>query len=240
MTSENQQAPAAMLLAAGFGKRMRPLTDRLPKPLIPVLGKPLIEYALAHLAAAGIQRVVINLAYRGDQIRDHLGNGDRWGLQIQYSEEHEPLETAGGITQALPLLGDAPFLVVNGDVWCDFDFKHWIDNPLPESCPGRLLMVPNPPHNPEGDFGIEGGIEGEADSGLLSGTAKPRFTYAGISWLRPEILTTYPHARDCYGLGEVFTHNEDLMQAEVYRGDWCDVGTPERLSKLEERLRSDV
>jgi len=221
-----------MLLAAGFGKRMRPLTDRMPKPMIPLLGKPLIEYALERLATAGIRRVVINLAYRGEQIREHLDSGDRWGLQIQYSEENEPLETAGGITRALPLLGENPFLVVNGDVWCDFDFREWLNNPLPANSPGRLLMVPNPPHNPEGDFGIE--------AGLLSGTAKPRYTYAGISWLRPEILTGYPHARECYGLGEVFTHNEDRMQAEVYLGDWCDVGTPERLSNLEERLRGEV
>ncbi len=219
-----------MVLAAGFGKRMRPLTDRMPKPMIPVLDKPLIEHSLERLAAAGIKHVVINLAYLGEQVREHLGNGERWGLEIQYSPEDEPLETAGGITRALPLLGDAPFLVVNGDVWCDFDLSQWISNPLPEGCPGRLLMVPNPPHNPEGDFGI--------DDGLLSGTTKPRYTYAGISYLRPEILTAYPHARERYGLGEVFAHNEDRMQAEVYEGSWCDVGTPERLNKLEERLKS--
>lgn len=231
MTARQNNVPAAMVLAAGFGKRMRPLTDRMPKPMIPVLDKPLIEYALERLAAAGIKHVVINLAYRGDQIREHLGKGDRWGLDIQYSPEDEPLETAGGITRALPLLGDAPFLVVNGDVWCDFDLSRWVSTPLPEGCPGRLLMVPNPPHNPEGDFGI--------DNGLLSGTTKPRYTFAGISYLRPEILTAYPHTRERYGLGEVFAHNEDLMQAEVYEGDWCDVGTPERLRKLEERLTSE-
>lgn len=224
-------APAAMVLAAGFGKRMRPLTDRMPKPLIPLLGKPLIDYTLERLAAAGVQHVVINLAHLGHQIRDHLGSGDRFGLEIRYSEESEPLETAGGITKALPLLGDEPFLVVNGDVWCDFDFSQWIENPLPQKCPGRLLMVPNPPHNPEGDFGIE--------DGLLSGTTKPRYTFAGISYLKPEILTSYPNARERYGLGEVFAHNEDLMQAEVYTGDWCDVGTPERLNNLEERLRAE-
>ncbi|WP_255463570.1 N-acetylmuramate alpha-1-phosphate uridylyltransferase MurU [Microbulbifer sp. YPW1] len=231
MTARQDNVPAAMVLAAGFGKRMRPLTDRMPKPMIPVLDKPLIEYALERLAAAGIKNVVINLAYLGEQIREHLGNGERWDISIQYSPEDEPLETAGGISRALPLLGDAPFLVVNGDVWCDFDLSRWVDNPLPADCPGRLLMVPNPPHNPEGDFGI--------DSGLLSGSTKPRYTYAGISYLRPEILTSYPHARERYGLGEVFAHNEDLMQAEVYEGDWCDVGTPERLRKLEERLTSE-
>ncbi|QIL90315.1 NTP transferase domain-containing protein [Microbulbifer sp. SH-1] len=224
-------APVAMVLAAGFGRRMRPLTDHMPKPLIPVLGKPLIEYTLDRLAAAGVKKVVINLAHLGHRIRDHLGSGDRFGLDIRYSEENEPLETAGGITKALSMLGEEPFLVVNGDVWCDFDFSRWIADPLPENCPGRLLMVPNPPHNPEGDFGI--------DNGLLSGTTKPRYTFAGISYLRPEILTGYPNARERYGLGEVFAHNEDLMQAEVYEGDWCDVGTPERLNNLEERLRAE-
>lgn len=220
-----------MVLAAGFGKRLRPLTDRMPKPLVPVLGKPLIEYTLERLTAAGVKQVVINTAYLGEQIRAHLGSGDRFGIQIQYSEEREPLETAGGITKALPLLGDAPFLVVNSDVWCDFDFSRWIETPLPDNCPGRLLMVPNPPHNPEGDFGI--------DNGLLSGSTKPRYTFAGISYLRPQILTGYPNARERYGLGEVFAHNEDIMQAEVYEGGWCDVGTPERLKKLEQRLSSD-
>ncbi|WP_066959245.1 N-acetylmuramate alpha-1-phosphate uridylyltransferase MurU [Microbulbifer sp. Q7] len=230
MTSRHNSAPAAMVLAAGFGKRMRPLTDHTPKPLIPVLGKPLIEYAIERLAQAGVTNLVINLAHLGGKIRDHLGSGERLGVTIQYSAESEPLETAGGISKALPLLGDAPFLVVNGDVWCDFDFSHWVNNPLPQHCPGRLLMVPNPPHNPEGDFGI--------DQGLLSGTTKPRYTFAGISYLRPEILTSYPNARERYGLGEVFAFNEDKMQAEVYEGDWCDVGTPERLNKLEERLRA--
>ncbi|MBY6190097.1 nucleotidyltransferase family protein [Microbulbifer agarilyticus] len=233
MTSQPPKAsksPTAMLLAAGFGKRMRPLTDFTPKPLIPVLGKPLIEYAIERLAAAGVKNLVINLAHLGGQIREHLGSGERFGVQIQYSEESEPLETAGGICKALPLLGEEPFFVVNGDVWCDFDFSTWVATPLPESCPGRLLMVPNPPHNPEGDFGI--------DDGLLSGSTKPRFTFAGISYLRPQILTEYPNARECYGLGEVFAHNEDKMQAEVYTGDWCDVGTPERLNNLEERLRA--
>ncbi|WP_226704781.1 N-acetylmuramate alpha-1-phosphate uridylyltransferase MurU [Microbulbifer elongatus] len=235
MTSRQNPAPVAMVLAAGFGKRMRPLTDSMPKPLVPVLEKPLIEYTLERLAAAGVKQVVINTAYLGEQIRARLGSGERFGLSIQYSVESEPLETAGGITKALPLLGSEPFLVVNSDVWCDFDFTAWIENPLPESCPGRLLMVPNPPHNPEGDFGIEGGI----DKGLLSGSAKPRYTFAGISYLRPQILTGYPNARERYGLGEVFAHNEDIMQAEVYRGGWCDVGTPERLKKLEERLTTN-
>ncbi|SEA41033.1 N-acetylmuramate alpha-1-phosphate uridylyltransferase MurU [Microbulbifer marinus] len=233
MTDRTQYPiPTAMVLAAGFGKRMRPLTDQAPKPLLQVAGKPLIEYALDRLAAIGVQRVVINLGHLGHMIRAQLGGGERWGLEIRYSveKEEEPLETAGGIIKALPLLGSDPFLVVNGDVWCDFDLARWLERPLPDGCPGRLLMVPNPPHNPEGDFGI--------DEGLLSGTAKPRYTFAGISWLRPEILTGYPNVRACFGLGEVFTYNEDKLQAELYEGDWCDVGTPERLQRLDQRLTS--
>ncbi|MCW8126888.1 nucleotidyltransferase family protein [Microbulbifer halophilus] len=223
------EAPAAMVLAAGFGRRMRPLTDRLPKPMLPVAGKPLIEHAIERLAKVGVRRAVVNLGHLGHRIREHLGDGARWGLEIQYSVEEEPLETAGGILRALPLLGDQPFWVVNGDVWCDFDLDLWRRRPLPDGCPGRLLMVPNPPHNPGGDFGI--------DKGLLSGSASPRYTFAGISWLDPEVLSGYPRARARFGLGEVFTHNEGRLQAELYDGDWCDVGTPERLERLEERLK---
>ncbi|WP_245720698.1 nucleotidyltransferase family protein [Microbulbifer yueqingensis] len=226
--ANDNQAPAAMVLAAGFGKRMRPLTDDTPKPLLEVAGKPLIEHALERLAAVGVRRVVINLGYLGEKIRAHIGSGERWGLEVCYSVEGEPVETAGGILKALPLLGDAPFFVVNGDVWCDFDLSGWLQSPLPGNCPGRLLMVPNPPHNPEGDFGI--------DDGLLSGSTTPRYTFSGISWLRPEILTDYPRRRTCFGLGEVFVHNEDRLQAELYEGDWCDVGTPERLQRLDARL----
>ncbi|WP_444959250.1 nucleotidyltransferase family protein [Microbulbifer sp. ZKSA002] len=234
MSKPKENSPlTAMVLAAGFGRRMRPLTDQTPKPLLPIAGKPLIEYAIERLAAIGVQKVVINLGYLGPKIRQQLGSGSRWGLDIHYSVEHEeePLETAGGILKALPLIGDSSFLVVNGDVWCDYDLSQWIERPLPESCPGRLLMVPNPPHNPDGDFGIEGG--------LLSGTAKPRYTFAGISWLRAETLTEYPKRRECFGLGEVFIFNEDKLQAELYEGDWCDVGTPERLENLDRRLTGE-
>ncbi|QFT53357.1 nucleotidyltransferase family protein [Microbulbifer sp. THAF38] len=234
MTQLTEKAPTtAMVLAAGFGRRMRPLTDQTPKPLLSVAGKPLIEHVLERLQGVGIQRVVINLGHLGHMIRDYLGNGNRWGLDIQYSVEQEdrPFETAGGILNAMPLLGEGPFFVVNGDVWCDFDLSQWVARSLPKECPGRLLMVPNPPHNPEGDFGIE--------NGLLSGTAKPRYTFAGISWLRPEVLTRYPKMRECFGLGEVFTFNEDKLQADLYTGDWCDVGTPERLENLHYRLSAE-
>lgn len=224
-------APVAMVLAAGLGKRMLPLTEHTPKPLLKVAGKPLIEHTLGRLAGAGVGKVVINLAHLGRQIEEYLGDGSRFGLEIHYSREGVPLETAGGIMRALPMLGDAPFFVVNSDVWCDFDFSEWARRPLPNGCPGRLLMVNNPPFNPEGDFGIE--------RGLLSGTAQPRFTFSGISFLRPQAIAEYPRARASFGLAEVFAHEEGRMQAELFNGDWCDVGTPERLAALDARLRQD-
>lgn len=229
MIEARPRTPIAMVLAAGFGKRMRPLTDHCPKPLLQVAGKPLIEHTLKRLMCAGVKRVVINLSHLGEQIRERLGDGSRWQLDIQYSREEIPLETGGGILRALPLLGEEPFLVINGDIWCDFDVTTWVARPLPPNCPGRLLLVPNPAHNPKGDFGI--------NNGLLSVNATSRLTIAGISWLRPEILRTYPRARACFGLAEVFAHNTNLLQAEAYSGYWCDVGTPQRLYNLQQHLQ---
>lgn len=220
--------PVAMVLAAGFGRRMRPLTERCPKPLLEVAGRPLIEHTLERLAGAGVKRVVINLGHLGEQIRERLGDGAPWQLEIRYSLEETPLETAGGILRALPLLGGEPFLVINGDIWCDFDVTAWLARPLPAHCPGRLLLVPNPAHNPGGDFGVE--------NGLLSASAEPRLTLAGISWLRPQLLAAYPRARARFGLAEVFAHNTGLLQAETHAGHWCDVGTPQRLHSLQRHL----
>ena len=147
----------AMILAAGRGERMRPLTDSTPKPLLRVGGKALIEYHLEKLAAAGIRDVVINISYLGERIREILGDGSRWHLSIQYSIEPEPLETAGAILQALPLLGEQPFVLINGDVWTDYAIEKLKDYPLQSSC-GHLVLVNNPSHHPEGDFSVTNAV----------------------------------------------------------------------------------
>ena len=166
----------ALVFAAGKGERMRPLTDTTPKPLLPVRGKPLIEWHLEKLAAMGVQDVVINTSWLAHAFEPALGQGERWGLRLHYSHEGpEPLETGGGMLHALPLLGDAPFLAVNGDIWCDFDFAA-----LPREPRGlaHLVMVDNPDHHPRGDFALD------TDGGLHA-DGEARLTFAGIGVYRP-------------------------------------------------------
>ncbi len=225
----------AMILAAGLGRRMRPLTDALPKPLLQVGGKSLIEYHINRLRDAGVRELIINLAYRGDQIREHLGNGDAWDVSIQYSEEGEPLETGGAILQALPLLGEDPFVLVNGDVWTDFDFARLLDKPLSKACLGRLVMVPNPNHNRGGDFVCD------QDGYLqLANEEVEGLTYSGISLLDPALVRDYPQARQRFPLVECFRHAIDRqqLQGEIFNGQWWDIGTPERLQQLDTQLTS--
>jgi MurNAc alpha-1-phosphate uridylyltransferase len=219
----------AMVLAAGRGERMRPITDRIPKPLVPVAGKPLIVYHLEALARAGVRDVVINLAYRGAQIREALGDGSRYGVRISYSEEGpDPIETGGGIFKALPLLGAQAFIVVNGDIWTDFDLAT-----LPQLGAGahaRLVMVPNPPHVARGDFALDGDFIVESDK-------DDRFTYSGIGVFSPEFF------HDClpgkFPLRPLLSRAiaARKLEGQVYRGVWLDIGTPERLAELEASLR---
>ena len=175
----------AMILAAGRGERMRPLTDRIPKPLLPVGGKPLIVWHLEHLARAGLREVVINHAHLGAQIEAALGDGARWGLSIRYSPEPEgALETAGGIANALPLLGDeAPFLVINGDIYCDWDVTRAVNALLPDDL-AHLVLVPNPPHHPRGDFSLTGTQVG-AD---IAAAGAQVSTFSGIGIYRPQLF----------------------------------------------------
>ncbi|MFO7276797.1 MAG: nucleotidyltransferase family protein [Pseudomonadota bacterium] len=217
----------AIVLAAGRGERMRPLTDTTPKPLLPVADRPLISYHLEALARAGIRDVVINLSWLGDRIRERLGDGAEFGVRISYSDEGPvALETGGGIFRALPLLGPGPFLVVNGDTWTDYDFSRL---QLDESADARLVLVPNPPHHPRGDFGLEGDVIVEREH--------DRFTYAGIGIYRPEFFAgctdgrfpLLPLLRRAIAAGR--------LRGELYRGEWLDVGTPERLAALDRRLR---
>jgi MurNAc alpha-1-phosphate uridylyltransferase len=215
-----------MILAAGRGERMRPLTDSLPKPLLSVSGKPLIEHHVERLAAAGFERLVINLAWLGEMIRDHLGDGVRYGLTIHYSEEApQALETGGGIFRALPLLQPGPFLVVNGDVLTDYPFERL---QLAASHDAHLVLVPNPPQHPRGDFGLEAGrgVASAAKQFTFSGIAAydSRFfdgCTAGSFPLKPLLVRSMAAGR---------------CAAELYEGLWEDVGTPERLRALNSEL----
>tara|TARA_R110000824_G_scaffold50961_3_gene142224 strand:+ start:79286 stop:79966 length:681 start_codon:yes stop_codon:yes gene_type:complete len=216
----------AMILAAGLGKRMRPLTDHCPKPLLPVAGKPLIVHHLTRLHEAGIHEVVINVSYRAEQIIDVLGNGDAFGLRIHWSRETEPLETGGGIQQALPLLGEAPFLLINGDVWCEALPNRqslWGDDLA------HLVLVDNPSHHPDGDFGLAGGRVNQTSTG--------RLTYAGISVIHPALLAGQPQG--AFALAPLLRAAIDnqRVSGEHYTGQWVDVGTPERLAALESQLQ---
>ncbi len=230
----------AMILAAGRGERMRPLTESTPKPLLNVGGKPLLVHQLNNLALAGFQDVVINIAYLGEQIRDYIGNifsaNTGQHLSIQYSEEPEPLETAGAIAHALPLLGDQPFLLINGDIWTDYPFQSLKQHTLSNRCLGHLVLVPNPAHHPEGDFAIESGYLTEKK---LSEKNTKAMTFSGISVLSPKLISDYPECRRVFPLGEVFRHalKTKKLSAESYQGQWWDIGTVERLNDLDLRLR---
>jgi MurNAc alpha-1-phosphate uridylyltransferase len=222
----------AMILAAGLGQRMRPLTDSLPKPMLPAGGKPLLQYHLEALANIGVRDVIINLAYLGDKIRAFLGNGEAFGLNVIYSEESEPLETAGALLHALPLLGTAPFLLINGDVWTDYPLEKLAAYSLQDDEDAHLILVPNPDFHPAGDFSPnqQGRLEDNADL--------PKYTFGGISLIHPRLISRYPQQRNKFPLGEVLrfgiTHNR--ISAQVYAGGWSDVGTPERLAELDQML----
>jgi MurNAc alpha-1-phosphate uridylyltransferase len=215
-----------MLLAAGRGERMRPLTDQCPKPLLPVAGKPLIAWHLERLAAAGFREVVINLSWLGEQIAQALGNGARYGVSIQWSREPWPaLETGGGIFNALPLLGSEPFLLVNGDVFTDVDFASLR---LAAGDLGQLVMVPNPEHNPKGDFFLDGGRVLEAGG--------ERLTYSGIAILRPEMFDGAPGGRFPLLPWLVKAREAGRLGAQKHAGRWLDIGTPQRLAQLDAEL----
>jgi len=216
----------AMILAAGRGDRLRPLTDDIPKPLIKVAGKSLIEYHLENLAHAGFKKIVINTAWLAEKIHQDIGDGANYGVSIQYSDEGEALETAGGIINALPLLGKEPFLVVNGDTWCDFNFSD-----LPELKTDKLahlILVDNPEHNQKGDFAIQ--------DGLIINAAETMYTFSGIGVYRASFFAGHPSGR--LPLAPVIREKckQDLISGQYYDGLWTDVGTIERLQELETRL----
>ncbi|MNO79560.1 D-glycero-alpha-D-manno-heptose 1-phosphate guanylyltransferase [compost metagenome] len=219
----------AMILAAGKGERMRPLTLHTPKPLVAVAGQPLIEYHLHALKAAGITEVVINHAWLGQQIEDHLGDGSRFGLSIRYSPEGEPLETGGGIFKALALLGDAPFLLINGDVWTDYDLAR-LRAPLVGLA--HLVLVDNPGHHGRGDFRLRGEqvVDGDEAPGTLTFSGLSVIDPALFAGCQPGAFKLAPLLRQAMADGKV--------SGEHFGGHWVDVGTLERLAEVE-RLISE-
>ena len=225
----------ALVFAAGKGERMRPLTDTVPKPLLRVRGKPLVEWHLERLAALGMRDVVLNVSWLADAFAPALGDGSRWGLRLHFSREGaEPLETGGGMLNALPLLGDAPFLAVNGDIWTDFDFAR-----LPREPAGvaHLVLVDNPAHHPRGDFALHG-------DGRVASTGGTQLTFAGIGVYRPSLLADWrdvigPTAGAAeipprFGIAPLLraAMARGAVTGEHHRGAWTDVGTPERLAGL--------
>lgn len=219
-----------MLLAAGRGERLRPLTDTIPKALVEIAGKPLIAWHLERLARAGLREAVINVSHLGERIVERLGDGGRFGVRLHYSRERERLETAGGIANALPLLGPGPFLLVNADIYCECDFARLSRIDLRGLA--YLVLVPNPQHRQAGDFSLERGRVGDA--------AAPRYTYAGVAVMSPALVAPVrpgekaPLAPLLYDAAR-----RGLLAGELYQGLWQDVGTVERLAELEKLLREN-
>ena len=220
----------AMILAAGKGERMRPLTEHCPKPLLMVNGSTLLERHIVALVATGISDIVINVSYLADQIIDFCGDGSRWGCSIEFSVEDEPLETAGGVIQALPRLGTEPFLLVSADVLTDFDYCELAEHKL-DSDWASLVLVPNPEHHPKGDFGLSAGRIVQAAAEIDS------FTYSGVGMVSPELFHSLEAGKR--RIRPVFDRaiESNRLGGRVWSGAWSDVGTPERLESaaLQER-----
>jgi len=221
----------AMILAAGRGERMRPLTDKLPKPLLRVNNKALIVYHIEKLAKAGFEEIIINIAHLGYKIPESLGDGSNWGIKIRYSDEQEmgALESAGGIIKALELLGDEPFLVVNGDVFCDYNFNPNFDlkNQL-----AHLILVRNPPHNPQGDFGLE-------DTYVLN-EVKEKHTFSGIGYYNPKMFQGFQTTKQALApiLRDLIKNKK--VSGELFTGSWYDIGTPQRLEDINRKIKNDI
>ena len=219
----------AMILAAGRGERLRPLTDSTPKPLLKVGEKSLIEYHLEKLAQAGINEVIINTAWLGEQIQQTLGNGEKYNLNIHYSNEgNQALETAGGIIKALPLLGDEPFLIINGDIFTNYDFKKLAKLKITNEA--HLVMVENPGHNHKGDFALI--------NGYLQNTGESLYTYSGIGIYTKQFFADIPEG--IAALAPILKEKieQHKVSGELYKKAWADVGTIERLQQLNEQETS--
>jgi MurNAc alpha-1-phosphate uridylyltransferase len=213
----------AMILSAGRGERMKPLTDTLPKPLLEVRGKALIVWHLERLASCGFKEIIINIAHLGYKIPEALSDGSRWGLNIRYSDEQKEgaLESAGGIVKALPLLGDETFLVVNGDIFCDYNFNAHFD--LEEKL-AHLILVPNPEHNPTGDFGLN-------ETSVLN-ESQIKYTFSGIGYYSSKLFNELKYGKSALAplLRDAIQNGE--VSGEVYKNMWHDIGTPQRLEDI--------
>ncbi len=217
----------AMILAAGRGERMRPLTDMIPKPLLPVGGKPLIVHHIERLSEAGFKEIVINLGHLGHLIPKTLGDGSRWGVQLIYSDEQHSgaLESLGGIVKALPLLREEPFLLINGDIFCDYPFNPNFDlqNNL-----AHLVLVPNPPHNKKGDFGLK--------KSFITNVEQKMFTFSGIGYYHPSMFKNIPEKKAPLAPLLRKLANNKALCGELYTGMWYDIGTPQRLKEINENF----
>ena len=220
----------AMILAAGRGERMRPLTDHTPKPLLEVGGKPLIVWHIERLASAGMTELVINHAHLGQQVEQALGDGSQWGVHIHYSPEQTALETAGGIANALPLLGEQPFLVINGDVFTDIDYASL---GLPVGKLAHLVMVDNPPQHPQGDFVLS--------DGLVQAAGEHALTFAGVGVYHPDLFRNIQRG-EAAKLAPLLrvAMQQSLVSGQHHRGIWHDIGTPARLQQLDQWLRGNT
>jgi len=213
----------AMILAAGLGNRMRPLTDTIPKPLLEVNSKPLIVWHIEKLSRLGFEKIIINIAHLGYMIPEVLGDGASWGVKIIYSDEQEEgaLESAGGIVKALPLLGDEPFLVLNADVWCDYDFdvNHDLKNNL-----AHLILVSNPEHNQKGDFALQ--------NDRVLNQNEVQYTFSGIGYYSPALFKDLGYGKSALAPLLRSAIEEEKVSGELYKGIWKDIGTPERLAEV--------
>lgn len=218
----------AMILAAGRGERLRPITDDIPKALVEVAGRSVLEWHLERVAAAGIENVVINLGWHGEQIVERVGSGERFGVNIAYSDEGDDiLETGGGILKALPLLGDDPFVVINSDIFTDMPVP---DVRLRDEHLGHLVTVPVPAYLDHGDFDIE--------NGMIRRTASPSYTFAGFAIYRPELFANCEAGRFSVVPLMFAAADADRLSGSVYRGRWADIGTPDRLARLRRRIEA--
>ena len=215
-----------MILAAGLGTRMKPLTDHTPKPLLKVGGIPLIVWHIERLAHDGFKEIVINVAHLGDKMKEALGDGSTWGVEISYSDEQEEgcLESAGGIIKALPLLGDETFLVVNGDIFTDYEFLE--HRKLADGILAHLILIPNPDHNPEGDFALQ-------NNKIVD---NKQYTFSGIGYYSSRLFDGIPYGKSSTIPLLRAAMKEGKVTGELFEGEWQDIGTPQRLEDLNAQL----